>query len=175
MKNVLALDLASLSGWAMGEPGGTPTHGTIRFASAGASHEAIFAGAMNWMAKMIAEHQINIVVWEAPLAASFKRGTTTVNVTTVLYGLPAVIGAVAFNKGIHDVYKADTKAVRLHFIGRNLPRAAAKKLVKYQCGKMGWNVRDDNEADALATWSYMCSLLEPKLAVLPMPLFGVRT
>jgi hypothetical protein len=172
MKSVLALDLASVSGWSFGEPGGTPDHGTIRFASSGASHEAVFAGAMNWMRGLLAVRQINIVVWEAPLAASFKRGTTNINTTTLLYGLPAVIGAVAYHSGIHDLYKADTKAVRLHFIGGNPPRDVAKKLTKYQCGKMGWKVSDDNEADALATWSYMCSLLEPKLAVLPMPLFG---
>ena len=174
MRNVLALDLASVSGWACGEPGSVPEHGIIRFASPGASHEAVFCGAMNWMLDMVVKRQIGVVVWEAPLAASFKRGKTTLNTTTLLYGLPAVVGAVAFHSGIHDLYKADTKAVRLHFIGGNPPRDVAKKLVKYQCGKMGWKVSDDNEADALATWSYMCSLLEPKLAVLPMPLFGVR-
>lgn len=174
MRFVLALDLASVSGWAYGEPGGVPLHGTIRFASVGASHEAVFANAVHWMSRMIVDHPIDLVCWEAPLAASFKRGTTTVNTTTLLYGLPAVIGAVAYNAGIHDFYKADTKAVRLHFIGGNPPRTVAKRLTKYQCVKMGWNVQDDNEADALATWSYMCSLLEPKLAVLPMPLFGVR-
>jgi hypothetical protein len=37
---------------------------------------------------------------------------------------------------------------------------------------MGWEVEDDNEADALATWHYMCALLEPRLALAPTPLFG---
>ncbi len=128
---------------------------------------------MNWMLDMVIKHQINVVVWEAPLPASFKRGSTNINTTGLLFGLPAVIGAVAYQAGIHDIYKAETRLVRQHFIGANPPRDVAKKLTKYQCGKMGWKVHDDNEADALAIWSYMCSLLEPKLAVLPMPLFGV--
>ena len=35
---VLALDLASVTGWAVGEPGGMPTHGSTRFARAGGRH-----------------------------------------------------------------------------------------------------------------------------------------
>jgi hypothetical protein len=49
-------------------------------------------------------------------------------------------------------------------------------MVVRQCYAMGWKVTDDNEADALALWSFMCSLLDPKLAVVPTPLFqqGMR-
>ena len=51
-------------------------------------------------------------------------------------------------------------------------RATAKPMVIRQCIKMGWPVSDDNEADALAIWHYQCSLLAPKLALMPTPLFG---
>jgi hypothetical protein len=47
-------------------------------------------------------------------------------------------------------------------------------MVMRQCRAMGWQVADDNEADALATWHYMCSLIEPKLALRPTPLFARR-
>ncbi len=126
--SVLALDLASVSGWAVGEPGGEPEHGSIRFASKGASHEAIFAKAHTWMKIMIAERQPEIVVWEAPLAG-FKNGKTTADASTILFGLPAVIGTVAFLRGIYDIRKADTRDVRLHFIGCNPKRAQAKPMV----------------------------------------------
>jgi hypothetical protein len=168
---VLALDLASVSGWAVGEPGGKPVHGSIRFARPGASHEAIFAGAIKWINSVLNEYEPTIVVWEAPLAG-FKGGKTTVDVTTILFGLPAVIGAVVYLRGIYDIRKAETRDVRHHFIGSNPKRARAKPLVMRQCRAMGWAVKDDNEADALATWSYMCSLLDPKLAIAPTPLFG---
>lgn len=171
---ILALDLASVTGWALGIPGEQPRHGSHRFASVGASHEAIFAGAANWMGGMITKFVPGLVIWEAPMPTSFNRGRTTSDVTTVLYGLPAVIGAVAYMRGIYDIRKANTKDVRLHFIGCNPKRAKAKPLVKHQCRVMGWEVKDDNEADALAVWSFMCSILEPKLAVAPTPLFGVR-
>ena len=46
-------------------------------------------------------------------------------------------------------------------------RVIAKELTMRQCRAMGWEVEDDNEADALAVWHFMCSILEPKLAVAP--------
>ena len=105
------------------------------------------------------------------MPTSFNRGSSNTNTTTLLYGLPAIIGAVAHLLKIHDVRKASTKDVRNHFIGSNPKRVQAKFLVKRQCRNMGWDVEDDNEADALATWSYMCSLLDPRLAIAPTPLF----
>jgi hypothetical protein len=171
MPTVLALDLASVSGWAVGEPGGNPAHGSHRFASKGASHEAIFAKAMDWADEIIGMCKPGLIVWEAPLAG-FKGGKTTNDVTTVLFGLPAVIGAVAYQHGVYDIRKADTAAVRHHFIGCNPKRAKAKPMVMCQCRAMGWEIEDDNEADALATWSYMCALLNPRLALAPTPLFG---
>lgn len=172
MTRVLALDLASVSGWACGEPGGPPDHGSIRFASPGASHEAVFAGALKWMSDITTAKGPSLVVWEAPLATSFKRGNSNINTTTLLYGLPAIIGAVSYLRGVFDIRKADTRDVRLHFIGSNPKRAKAKPMVIRQCKVLGWDVRDDNEADALATWHYMCSLIEPRLAMKPTPLFG---
>jgi hypothetical protein len=171
MASVLALDLASVSGWACGEPGSVPVHGSIRFASKGASHEAIFSDAFLWASEKVAQMRPNIVVWEAPLAG-FKGGKTTNDTTTILFGLPAVIGAATYIKGVYDIRKADTRDVRLHFIGCNPKRDKAKPMVVRQCQAMGWEVYDDNEADALATWHYMCSLLEPGLALAPTPLFG---
>jgi hypothetical protein len=171
---VLALDLASVTGWACGEPGGVPAHGTIRFARAGASHEAIFASALKWMSDKVTFYAPTTVVWEAPMPTSFSRGNSNLNTTTLLYGLPAVIGAVAYLREVYDIRKADTKDVRNHFIGSNPKRAKAKPLVIRQCIAQGWQVGDDNEADALATWHYMCSLIEPKLALRPTPLFVRR-
>jgi hypothetical protein len=66
---IMALDLASTSGWAVGEPGGIPAHGSHRFASAGASHEAIFAAALKWTSDKITNYAASLIVWEAPLAS----------------------------------------------------------------------------------------------------------
>jgi hypothetical protein len=136
----------------------------------GASHEAIFAGAVKWINGILNEYGPTMVVWEAPLAG-FKGGKTTVDVTTILFGLPAVVGAVVYLRGVYDIRKANTRDVRNHFIGSNPKRAKAKPLVMQKCRAMGWPVADDNEADALATWHYQCSLMQPRLAIAPTPLF----
>jgi hypothetical protein len=172
IRTVMALDLASQTGFAIGEVGSKlqPDSGTVRFGGS-SSHEATFANALRWMSEMCTLHEPTTIVWEAPLATSFSRGNTNVTTTTLLYGLPAVIGAVAHLKGIYDVRKANTRDVRNHFIGSNPKRVEAKKLTMRQCRAMGWDVEDDNEADALATWSYMCALIDPKLATMPTPLF----
>lgn len=174
MKSILALDLASVTGWAFGAPGAVPSHGTIRFASPGASHEAIFAAAGNWIDARCMALEIDIVVWESPLQTSFKRGHTNTNTTTVLYGLPAVIGAIVYAHGIYDIRKADTRDIRQHFLGCSPKRTKAKSMVKAKCRALGWDVADDNEADALALWHYQCSLIEPRLAMQPTPLFARR-
>ncbi len=161
MTRILALDLATTTGWACGKPTGELSHGFIRFAKPGASHEAIFAAACRWMIEMM-EMQPDMVVFEAPMATSFKKGKTNASTTALLYGLPAVVGAVAFMSGCYNIRKAETRDVRIHFIGSNLPRAKAKALTVRNCRLMGWDVTDDNEADALATWHYVCTLLGDK-------------
>ena len=170
--SIMALDLATTTGWCIGVPGGKPLYGSVTFSTS--SHEATFAKAFAWMTEKCVFHRPQIVVWENPLATSFKRGKTNVNTTTLLYGLPAVIGAAAYKRGIYDLRKADTKDVRQHFIGANPKREIAKKQVIKQCQRLGWDVANDNEADALATWNFMCSLIEPKLAMSPTPLFLAR-
>jgi len=170
MKRVLALDLASTSGWAVGEPGMLLAHGSIRFASKGASHEAIFANAFDWMQDKLGVYGPTTVVWEAPLPTSFSRGRTTIDTTTLLFGLPAVIGLAAYKRGIYDIRKAEIALVRRHFIGENPKRALAKRMVKHACQVRGWDVTDDNEADAIAVWSYQCSLIAPEQALLATPL-----
>lgn len=171
---VLALDLATVTGWALGEPGAVPEHGSYRFARRASSHEAIFGNAMAWATQMIEHHKPSLIVWEAPLSTSFTRGRTNSDTTTVLHGLPAVIGAVAFRLGVYDVRKAETKDVRNHFLGCNPKRVKAKPMVMQMCAARGWSVADDNEADALAVWDFMCALLDPTLARQPKLMFARR-
>jgi hypothetical protein len=132
---IFALDLATVTGWAVGNPGELPAHGSIRFGGT-SSHEATFAKAMNWMAEKCKVYRPGLIVWEAPLAG-FKGGKTTNNVTTILYGLPAVIGAVAYNFEIYNIRKADTRDVRNHFIGCSPKREKAKPMVMQQCRAQG--------------------------------------
>jgi hypothetical protein len=170
---IVALDLATRTGFAFGPPGAErPTSGSVRFASPGASHEAIFAGALSWATDQFRDLRPAVIVWEAPLPASFKRGSTNADTTTLLFGLPAIVGAVAHLLAIYDVRKAKASDVRHHFIGCNPRRERAKALTISQCRRLGWAPSDDNEADALAIWSYMTAIIDPLSAIRPAPLFA---
>lgn len=164
---VLALDLARTAGFAIGRPGGRPRSGTIQFASDGSSHEAAFHAAALWAEKIIVAYQPTTIVWEAPLASSFVRGRTNADTTSLLFGFPAVIGATAFRLGFYDLRKATPAEVRVHFIGSNMKSKDAERETKARCRVLGWPFKDDNEADALALWSYMSALLVPDCGPAP--------
>lgn len=172
---VLALDLATVSGWAVGVPGDKdPLFGSIRFAKPGGSHEAIAAGAIGWAQDMIEKHEPTTIIYEAPIPASFVAGRTNIDGTSILFGLPFLIGGIAHRKRIFDVRKASVRDVRVFFIGENLKRVAAKRATIDKCLRLGWNAQNDNEADALAIWLYQCAIFRPELAVTSSPLFMRR-
>jgi hypothetical protein len=160
---ILALDIATTMGWAIGEPGGDPLSGSIRFGGDGASLWARYHHAFKWaidrfcpgnggprISRLTIEDQLN------PQAFSSKEGAE------LLFGLPAVVGMVAYECGIYDIHRRKVADVRGLFIGkRGLKTDAAKAAVTRRCNKLGWWPQDHNAADALALWTYECSLVEP--------------
>ena len=172
MKKILALDLATRTGFAFGEPGEKPRFGSIRFASVGASHEAVFGKAINWAQDIFTKLAPDQFVYEEPM--QFRGGKSRAGNDEILYGLPAIMQGVAHNLGIHDVRKARVADVRLHFIHRNCKREIAKRETMRRCRLLGWGVTDDNEADALALWHYACTFQDSKLAIQTSDLFLPR-
>jgi hypothetical protein len=149
---ILSLDLALTTGFAVGPAKGRPSSGRMQFAAS--THEASFHKAMRWADIMIENNKPDVVVWEAPLATSFARGRTRVETTALLFGLPAIVGAIAHRHNVPTICKADARDVRLHFIGQNPKRVLAKRLTMHRCRKLGYEPIDDNEADAIALWHY---------------------
>jgi hypothetical protein len=171
MATVLALDIATRTGWCLGAVGAKlPTFGSVRFASQGASHAALFADALSWASSNFKEWKPDRVVFEAPLPGSFRRGRTTANVAAILNGLPAIMQGVAHLRGIYDVRSASAKDVRVFFLGHNPKRDIAKKATVHRCKLLGWQVEDDNAGDACALWLYSCSFIAPGEAMRPTPL-----
>ena len=116
---------------------------------------------------MLAAYRPTTIVWEAPLPTSFLRGRTNSDTTALLFGLAAVVGLTAWREGFTDLRIATPAEVRVYFIGTNMRRAEAKAETKARCRALGWTYRDDNEADALALWAFMCSLLVPAAGPVP--------
>lgn len=176
MTELLCLDLATTTGWARGCVGDrAPTCGSVNFAGTkgDASDNAIFGNALRIVWHLLDEPQPQIIFLEAMLPPAAMRGRTSRAVRDRLAGLHGIVRACAFRRGIYRVELASVGDVRAHFIGdRKLARYPAKQEVTRTCQRLGWPVKDDNQADAAALWSFACGLIDPASALRVSPLFA---
>lgn len=174
MTMILALDLATRTGFARGRVGELPISGSIRFGGSGAHDAAIFAAALRWISQELQpEPRPDIVILEAMLPPDAMRGATSRAVRDRLAGLHGIALGVAHLRGVGEIAEASVGNIRGHFIGdRRLRRPDAKRHVMARCKALGWQCADDNAGDALALWSYACALIDPTWAVQVSPLFN---
>lgn len=171
---VVALDLATTTGFARGYVGGTPEHGSVRFAKPGASDKAVFHACLRWAYNFLkTPPRADRLVIEALLPPTILKGGTNAGTLYRLAGLHAIVLAVAFEHGIHQVEIPSVGDIRAHFIGtRKCRRKQAKAEVTRKCLQLGWNPTDNNAADACAIWHWQCSRIDPRLAIQVSPLFS---
>lgn len=158
---ILALDLASKSGWALGTLDDKwPRSGSIQWAKDGASMGRIFSECRLQLRDFLSMHtEIKTVVFEAPLLPMFKTKKTNFQSTRILIGLCAVVEELLHSIGGYDVREARVADVRTYFLGSNRhKREIAKAKTIQTCKALGWSPTDDNAADALALWDYQRSL-----------------
>jgi hypothetical protein len=170
---ILALDLARNTGFALGDlRDRAPTFGSIRFGSVGASHQALFAAALTWGSTNFRIWRPDQIVTEAPMQMRLRGGASRSGNDEIAHGLQAIMMAVAYLLEIYGFRKAETRDVRMHFLGESPKRAIAKRKTIERCRMLKWNVTDDNQADACAIWSYACGLQNTQAALRPTLLFG---
>jgi hypothetical protein len=171
---ILGLDIATRCGWASGRVGETPIAGSIRFGSSSSNENVIFAAALDWASSFLQPRpRPDVVMIEAMLPIEAMQGRTQRAVRDRLAGLHGVIRAVAQLRGVGRIESCTVGDVRGHFIGhRRAKRVDAKKETMRFCRCMGWEVRDDDAADACAIWSYACAQIDPQTALRTTPLFN---
>src|SRR5262252_3921959 len=167
---ILALDIATSTGWAFGKPGEIPACGTVHFASDdGASNDAIFANALTWFSGFLKpQPRPTSLILEALLPPAAMKGETSRQTRDLLGGLHGVIRGVAHARGIYEISDVSVLAVRKHFCG---DQRAKKEDVFERCRILGWPVKTRDEADAAATWHFACSIVRPEVGVEVTPLF----
>lgn len=155
---VLALDVATNMGIAVGKSGGAPRAWSADLGKA--PDERRFSRLLQVTAQLIADHKPDLVAIEAPIGGGMK--------SDYLVGLAACARGVCFNRGVRAEVCA-ISSVRKHFLGKHLTtkhfpgktQAAAKMAIKTQviarCGLLGWSVEDHDAADAAAIWDYACA------------------
>lgn len=159
---ILALDLALTTGWALGTPmDKVPTSGSIKIARDDASMAKLFCDWRVYLRDFLLLHpDITLVVFESPLLPFMKQGKTNIDTLRRLIGLAAVTEELLYSLGKYDIREARVADVRSHFIGSNRhKRAEAKTLTIRRCRQLGWEPQDDNAADALALWDYQVACL----------------
>jgi hypothetical protein len=171
---IWALDIATVTGIAIGRVSERPKAHSVRFAPAGAASDVLFAGCLEWFDEMIERGPLpDILAIEELLPPLARRGVTNTQTQHRLAGLHGVVRAMAKHAGIPEIASANVNDVRGHFIqARNLKREEAKRAVYARCQMMGWSAHDDNCADALALWSYTAGLINPASALQTTPLFS---
>jgi hypothetical protein len=165
---VLALDLATVSGWAWGKPGATPKFGHERFAKAGESRAVAYKRFRLWLSLFCSAKKVELVCFESPVATFLPN--TSIHTIKLLIGLCEHLEFWALEHEI-ELREASVAQVRSHFIGRNLKSAIAKPLVLARCRERGWLAETTDEADALALWDYQISCLRPEYGTRSTPLF----
>ena len=173
---IIALDIATKTGWAMGKPGEIPTCGSHRFGQAHSEPHEVFGAALKWFSEFLREHRVDTLIVEQMLPPDAMKNKTSRAVRDRLAGLHGVMLGVAQLRGVGEIAQASVGDIRAHFIGdRSARRETAKREVMRQCEMQGWAAPDDNAADACALWSYACTLIRPELGLRVVPLFHRRS
>ena len=168
---VLALDLATTTGFAFGAPGSIPQCGHIRFASLGSSRAKVYRHFRSWLEQRwnVRNHQPDLIVFESPMQGMMLAGRTNIESLKMLGGLAEHLEEWCYEKV--ELREASVSQVRSHFIGKNMKSELAKRYTFQRCKQLGWPVETTDESDACALWDYQCCWLNPRLAVHTTPLF----
>lgn len=163
---ILALDLATMTGWAVGR---APVHpltqleaavarppqplsGAHRVAPPGTGVGPFLAAYRDWLGVMLDEHQPAGLIFESPILPRVTSPATVRKLT----GLAGITQMIAHDRGIRWLREAQPSSVKRHICGDGGPGKAG---VMRAIAERGWVVASDDEADALALLDYAAHLL----------------
>lgn len=158
---ILALDLSSKTGWAVDKPSGgdDPLFGTVELPGDFGDR---YYGLFKFILDAIEVHQVDALIFEAPMPTGPKQNTTFETVRQQ-FGLAAIPDLIGKMRSI-DCYEETPQTVRKLFTGSGANDREAKARVTMACGILGWKVRTTDEADACALWAYCKANTDPQFA-----------
>jgi Holliday junction resolvasome RuvABC endonuclease subunit len=152
---VLSLDIATITGWAVGRPGDSPKMGSVRLLGRGAEDGAIGCALIDWLADQITIHAPSLVAYEAPLQRGQHSGQAAGLVTI---GLVMAVKIVCWRREV-KCQPFHVSTIRANTVGSG---RAKKADVAAWCASQGWQVPqvagepDLDATDAAALWAYAC-------------------
>lgn len=176
---ILALDLATNVGFALGDVRGVKVSGTRRLPSTGDDLGAFAAAFRDWLTIGLKRHKPTSLVYEQPIMAA---GHTTPMTLRKLCGLcwqTELTVRDLKNAGVlspgFEVSEINMSDWRRHFLGSgNVPseRAKIKAAVMQMCRVRGFHFDSDDEAEAIAILDYAIACASPASAIRATPLFA---
>lgn len=152
-----ALDLATTTGYAFGMPGDPPSEiesGYLKLPGKLGSG-AVFVAYETWLRAALARWQPRLVVYEAPFLDQHR---TSIDVATRLIGLGVLTVKCCHEAKVYRVEQANNSAVKKAIVGSG---KGAKADMIFAVRQYGFNVSEDNEADAIGIWLYAERLHAP--------------
>jgi hypothetical protein len=180
---IMALDLATCAGFAIGRAGGKPRSGSRRLKGGDDAPERAFRKLGLWLRDEFSFEKPDLVVCEAPVnLGAFVEGNQSSpkgfrfksNASTIymLQGFVAIAHGICGPYGVRCI-NANVQTVRKHFLGKARPENP-KLAVLDRCRLLGYVDRDfaDTDAgDAIALWDYACATYG-RVAPAALHLFG---
>lgn len=152
---VVALDLASSTGVAVGKPNSAPVAWTVALGKA--SEDERFSRILVLTDQLIREHEPDLVAIEAAIGGR--------DASQFLIGLVSCVRGCCANRKVRcEMYHLGS--IRKHFLGKALTqkdfpglskvkaKAAIKQTVVDRCRLLGWEPQTHDEADAMALLDY---------------------
>lgn len=158
---VMALDVASVTGFAVGRIGEVPVSGALRFAERGAPPARVWFKAMMWMNDQLKVHRPDVVYMEGAINSASLGGKSNPATFVLLNGLQAVLATVVESRLPVSAKTIAVSTVRKRFLGRgNLRSEDAKPMAKARCIELGWVDHDAtfDQCDALGVWAAACEI-----------------
>ncbi len=153
-KAVLALDMATTTGWAIATPTAVAawpigllgakgpidgvTYGSVKFGGNGRG--LLFLDFSRWLDRLVVSAGVGFTAVEAPVQAR------TMAAMRIAGGLAAVTEMICAFRGVKSADVAPT-TVKKHFSGTG---TAKKQQIMAVCDARGWLPQDNNAGDALA-------------------------
>lgn len=154
---LLTLDLATKTGFAVGDisNGERPHSGVLILPSTGEDIGRFLLALENWLNDMISIHKPDTVIFEAPLLLSNgKTNITTARKLMCLAGLTELF----CSKHKLNAAECHVGTIKKYFTGNG---SAKKPQMIAQAKALGFDAKDDNEADALAIYFYSMNKFFP--------------
>lgn len=166
---IMALDLATRTGFAIGKPGGAIRSGSVRLRDSEDINSRGFRKLGIWLRDQFSVEMPELVMIEAPLPVGAMidwdggdghRPKFRSNPNTIFFlnGLVSGAHTICGPYGVRCL-EASVQTVRKHFVGHARPENPKAAVIARcrQLGLMASQNKDDNEADALALHDYAVS------------------